>query len=381
MAKKLDTIDYCSATVGFPPKQGTWDFLQLAHQEEVSAIIQGLIGPGYSATTAYVLWGVTTSGFGTVYFTEGAVYFNGEVFRVAAQHVLISGIVGEVLWGQIVANPYGLYGPNADPVQFTGTSAPPVAVHNDRMIVFQFGFPDPSTSIGSPGSFVYLNNLETLSTILTNETTSLASAFGSPTGTYLPVVVSGMTFSGIDILPGGFYYNGLYYTFPGFYPVFGGPTVIEFSLSTINGVPTASASYGSVVTPSATSFNYTSITFWNAQTALERTTGTVNGTTITFTQDQNIFITGGTISGANDITLNSANAREGCTVTLKILKSHIGDSIAFYIGSSETQTLLTGSLTVSSTTNGLGVIKITILNTAQAGGPGGAYYDIEAYNM
>ena len=112
MAKKLDTIDYCSATVGFPPKQGTWDFLQLAHQEEASAIIQGLIGPSYSATTAYVLWGVTESGFGTVHFTQGAIYFNGEVFQSPDQHVFISGIVGEVLWGQIVPNSYTL---NADP--------------------------------------------------------------------------------------------------------------------------------------------------------------------------------------------------------------------------------------------------------------------------
>ena len=90
---------------------------------------------------------------------------------------------------------------------------------------------------------------------------------------------------------------------------------------------------------------------------------------------------GGTSSGVNTLYLNSANAVEGCTITLKIYKNHVSDSVTFSVGSSETWTLLTGSLTVSSVTGLLGVVKITILNTALAGGVGGAYYDIEAYNM
>lgn len=119
MSKKLEISAYTTPTVGFPPKEGTWNFLQDAWREDLSDFIIGQIKSNFSNFTSsyvYVLFGCEISDLGaSKQFSEGAVLYNGEVFHFPSK---------------IVANPTGLnvfivnintsqFTVNADPVRFT----------------------------------------------------------------------------------------------------------------------------------------------------------------------------------------------------------------------------------------------------------------------
>lgn len=125
--KKLDT-SACTVTTGFPPKQGTWDFLQAAYTEAISSTIISMIGAAYDPTVLYRLYGavrtVTGSGSSTyVNFTAGAAFYNGEVLLVPAASASFAATLG------IVTTQYTT---NADPVTFTDGIAR--NVHNIRTI-------------------------------------------------------------------------------------------------------------------------------------------------------------------------------------------------------------------------------------------------------
>ena len=119
-------------SVGFPPKSGTWDFLQMAYKECIDAIVQSYIGPTYSPSTAYVLQGcVLTGGLGWS-VSAGAIYFNGQLYISPAQ----GGTAG-----------VGTFLVNLAVTQYTGTDADPVIftdgvarnVHNITQISYGYG--------------------------------------------------------------------------------------------------------------------------------------------------------------------------------------------------------------------------------------------------
>ena len=138
--KKLNTSTIgLSSSIGFPPKQGTWDFLQFAHQETTAATIQAMIGSAYSANTIYVLWGCTSSASGgNTTIAPGAVFYNGEVFLLPASppNTFPTPVSPNVIVANMVTTPYGT---NADPVQLAGAGAPIVECHNIRTIEFTTG--------------------------------------------------------------------------------------------------------------------------------------------------------------------------------------------------------------------------------------------------
>lgn len=128
--KKLDT-SACTVTTGFPPKQGTWDFLQAAYTEAISSAIITIIGAAYDPTVLYRLYGAvrTLSGSGirtTVSFTAGAAFYNGEVLLFPAVSAFLAGATLGIVTTQ--------YTTNADPVTFTDGIAR--NVHNIRTIGF-----------------------------------------------------------------------------------------------------------------------------------------------------------------------------------------------------------------------------------------------------
>lgn len=126
-----------STTNGFPPKSGTWNFLQDSYQEAFTAMhiqqINRRFG-SYSTSIAYIMYGCElTTGISNTTITAGAVFFNGEVYLVdATSFANPSG--GNVVIGNIVITQYGT---NADPVQYTGGSS--FSVHDIRKIVFSSG--------------------------------------------------------------------------------------------------------------------------------------------------------------------------------------------------------------------------------------------------
>lgn len=117
---------------GFPPKSGTFNFLQLAYTECINAIIEAEIGPTYSPSTAYVLQGcVLTSGLGWS-VSAGAIYFNGQLYISPAQGGTAG--VGTFLVNLLVTQ---YTGTDADPVTFTDGIARDV--HNITQVSYGYG--------------------------------------------------------------------------------------------------------------------------------------------------------------------------------------------------------------------------------------------------
>jgi hypothetical protein len=118
--KKLITTDITGA-VGMPLKSGTLDHLQSAYAEINEAVAKGTIqsqyGINFAPNKAYVLYGLeytfSISPISWV-FSEGAVWYNGEVFLVPAKTF---GSVSGSWYLQIQESFFT--GTNADPVEFT----------------------------------------------------------------------------------------------------------------------------------------------------------------------------------------------------------------------------------------------------------------------
>lgn len=89
--KKL-SVSPISNSAQFFPKKGTLEFLQLQHRETTASTIISLIGPTYSTSTIYVLYGVVNSGTYPAYvITAGAVFYNGEIYDVDAASFTATG--------------------------------------------------------------------------------------------------------------------------------------------------------------------------------------------------------------------------------------------------------------------------------------------------
>ena len=126
MGKKLEISAYTTASVGFPVKEGTWDFLQLAYQERFAATIIALIGSAYSTLAVYVLYGLyQTPHLGNTDFASGAVFYNGDVYLYAGQLAVTNPAGANVFVLNLLKTQYST---NADPVAFIGGSSE--NVHN-----------------------------------------------------------------------------------------------------------------------------------------------------------------------------------------------------------------------------------------------------------
>ncbi|CAB4136069.1 hypothetical protein UFOVP579_16 [uncultured Caudovirales phage] len=125
--KKI-TTDNITTSVGMPIKSGTLQHLQSAYQEALDALSRSILG-AVDPAKIYVLWGCVNSGSYPNYdISEGAVYYNGEIFHVPAANFTL-GIVGPAV-ASISTSYYT--GTNADPVQFT--SGITYNVHEIRQI-------------------------------------------------------------------------------------------------------------------------------------------------------------------------------------------------------------------------------------------------------
>ena len=130
--KKLSTANI-SNTVAMPIKGGTLDFVQLAYQEVIDAIVKNIIGGLTNPVSYYILYGCKNTGTGSNYIIgAGAIYYNGEVYLVPAATFTVAS--GQVAVGTVTTN---YYATNADPVLFTdGVSR---NVHQIRTINFASG--------------------------------------------------------------------------------------------------------------------------------------------------------------------------------------------------------------------------------------------------
>lgn len=131
--RKLD-ISAITGTTGMPIKSGTLNHLQLAYQEAIAAVAQGLVGAAYSSSTGYILYGCVNSGSGSSYnISAGAVFYNGEVYLTPSASFTTGG--SNVAVGVITTGHY--FDATADHVSFTDGSIKDV--HVIRTMVFQAG--------------------------------------------------------------------------------------------------------------------------------------------------------------------------------------------------------------------------------------------------
>jgi hypothetical protein len=135
--KKLTASAHITTSVGFPPKSGTWDFLQEAHQETTKALAEAKIaGMPVASTYPYILYGCEYSDDGVNYVvTAGAMYYNGEVFLVDAVGSTALPGGSDLVICKIVTTT--VTAATADPVTFTDGSTP--SVHTVRKIVIGTG--------------------------------------------------------------------------------------------------------------------------------------------------------------------------------------------------------------------------------------------------
>jgi hypothetical protein len=141
-----------------PVKNGTLQFLQDSHKENLANVIISMIGATYSPNTVYALYGcngVATSlnPYLVVQFQKGACFYNGEVFDFAEETLTFTGASSLLL--TISTTQYMPASPlQADPVVFTdGTTH---SVHNYRTMQIVFG---PSGGSGVQGYVADFNSI------------------------------------------------------------------------------------------------------------------------------------------------------------------------------------------------------------------------------
>lgn len=128
--KKIKTSDITGGA-GFPVKKGTLDLLQAAYTEIVEDVVRSRVGDGYDSSKAYILYGLKRTGTGQVYnVTAGALFFNGEVYRVAAFN--FTATAGQTAVGTITTT--NIVESSSDPVTFTDGANH--NVHEIRTIIF-----------------------------------------------------------------------------------------------------------------------------------------------------------------------------------------------------------------------------------------------------
>lgn len=134
--KKLLT-QFISSTSNQPIKQGSLNHLQESYQEAIAAIVKNLIINRFGVYTLnkmYILYGCVNTSTPPIYtITEGAIFFNGEIYLVDAVTFTLAGTdvgICTVDESFVVAG-------NADPTIFSDGSIN--NVHAVRKIIISYG--------------------------------------------------------------------------------------------------------------------------------------------------------------------------------------------------------------------------------------------------
>ncbi len=137
--------------IGFPVKTGTWDFIQIMNREIFDTLGRSIIGKNFSGEV-FVLWGMTSGsiGGGNTLYTEGAVYYNREIYLVDSQVIAtVSNVVLNLDITQYTPVD-DLGNPTADPVVFIGAGSN--NVHNIRKAKYVVGASGSGTLSGDTKS-------------------------------------------------------------------------------------------------------------------------------------------------------------------------------------------------------------------------------------
>jgi hypothetical protein len=115
--KRLN-ITPISDSAQFKVKKGTLQFLQDASKEALAAIVYALMG-GYDNQRIYIIYGCVKTGSGPGYqFSAGAVFFQGEIYKVDAESSVVETGGNIAIFVPVTTQ----YTTDADPVTFSDSS-------------------------------------------------------------------------------------------------------------------------------------------------------------------------------------------------------------------------------------------------------------------
>lgn len=136
-----------------PIKQGTLTHLQEAHQETTAALATHLANANNTTSTFGIIYGCRLNISGGNYtITQGAIFYNGEIFLVDAVGSTANPSGGDSRICKLVTT--YVTAANADPVTMTDSSS--VNVHEVRKIVIENG---TSATVGYVGEYADLIRL------------------------------------------------------------------------------------------------------------------------------------------------------------------------------------------------------------------------------
>lgn len=128
---RIKTTDILDPTIQQPFTGKSLDFLQDSTKNTINAVLQSSIGGPIVPGIPYVLYGVINTDLGANLhsFTDGYIYFNGEIYQFDAQFVTINtaGLCTITVTNDFIA----------DPLTFTDNI--PRNVHNVRKIIISDG--------------------------------------------------------------------------------------------------------------------------------------------------------------------------------------------------------------------------------------------------
>lgn len=140
--KRLIT-SYISGSTQLPIKKGTLDFLQDQSEEVLVMLGKTLVGPDYSTSVPYALYGCVNTGSGSDYvISEGIILYNNDLYISPAATFTVVGINTAVC---TITTQY-VTGTESDPVEHTDGIQHDV--HSDHKVIIASG-------ITGSGSFNY----------------------------------------------------------------------------------------------------------------------------------------------------------------------------------------------------------------------------------
>lgn len=110
--------DNIVGTVKAPFLRKTFEHLNAAMSESVDAVIKGLIN--YIDNDVIILWGCDITyggGVGAASVTQGAIYYNGEVYQVDENLTITVGVGQTLVW--YIETSYDIVNSPADPVLYS----------------------------------------------------------------------------------------------------------------------------------------------------------------------------------------------------------------------------------------------------------------------
>lgn len=190
--KKINTSAITAGTA-LPFKSGSIEHLQGSIKDVAAHLALKIIGNNYDPAKSYVLWGCVRTGSGSSSYviSEGAIFFNGEIYHVPAANFATPSpntAVGKIVTGYETST-------IADPVEFTDGIQR--NIHEIREVVFSSDLPGAGIVDYQNLVFISLVYKEQVLTIDNTQSYVPSSPYHPATKKYVDEKSAGLTLIGV----------------------------------------------------------------------------------------------------------------------------------------------------------------------------------------